>query len=196
MEERTIEIERKTKETAIRVSLNLDGKGLAEVATGIPFFDHMLNLLAVHGFFDLSVKAQGDLEVDFHHTVEDVGLVLGDTLNKALGNRKGIHRYGHAATPMDDALATVTIDLSNRPYLVFNVPSFGYTETRFNLFVAKEFFRAFVNRGGFNLHINVVYGENEHHTLESIFKALGHALDQASAFDPRIVNVRSSKGLL
>ena len=196
MEERTAEIERKTKETAIRVSLDLDGKGTAEVATGIPFFDHMLTLLAVHGFFDLSVKAKGDLEVDFHHTVEDVGLVFGDTLNRALGNRRGIRRYGHAVTPMDDALAMVTIDLSNRPFLVFNVPSFGYTETRFNLFVAKEFFRAFSNRGGFNLHVNVEYGENEHHTMESIFKALGKALDQASASDPRIIKVHSSKGAL
>ena len=196
MEERTAEIERKTKETAIRVSFDLDGKGAAEVATGIPFFDHMLTLLAVHGFFDLSVKARGDLEVDFHHTVEDVGLVFGDTLDRALGNRKGIRRYGHAVTPMDDALAMVTIDLSNRPFLVFNVPSFGYTESRFNLFVAKEFFRAFSNRGGLNLHINVAYGENEHHTMESIFKALGNALDQASAPDPRIINVHSSKGAL
>jgi imidazoleglycerol-phosphate dehydratase len=196
MEERTAEIERKTKETAIRVSLNLDGKGIPEVSTGIPFFDHMLTLFAVHGFFDLSVKAQGDLEVDFHHTVEDVGLVCGECLNQALGNRKGIRRYGHAVTPMDDALAMITVDLSNRPFLVFNVPSFGQTESRFNLAVAKEFFRAFANRGGLNLHINVAYGENEHHILESIFKALGNALDQATALDHRIVNVRSSKGSL
>jgi len=196
MGERQAEIERKTKETAIRVGLNLDGNGTPEVLTGIPFFDHMLTLLAVHGFFDLSVKAKGDLEVDFHHTVEDVGLVFGDTLNQALGNRKGIRRYGHAVTPMDDALTQVTVDLSNRPFLVFNVPTFGLTESRFNIAVAKEFFRAFANRGGLNLHINVSYGENEHHILESIFKALGRALDQAAGLDDRISNVRSSKGSL
>ena len=196
MGERQAEIERKTKETAIRVGLNLDGNGTPEVLTGIPFFDHMLTLLAVHGFFDLSVKAKGDLEVDFHHTVEDVGLVFGDTLNQALGNRKGIRRYGHAVTPMDDALTQVTVDLSNRPFLVFNVPTFGLTESRFNIAVAKEFFRAFANRGGLNLHINVSYGENEHHILESIFKALGRALDQAAGLDDRISTVRSSKGSL
>ena len=196
MEERTAEIERKTKETAIRVSLDLDGKGTPEITTGIPFFDHMLTLMAVHGFFDLSVKAKGDLDVDFHHTVEDVGLVFGDTLNQALGSRKGIRRYGHAVTPMDDALTMVTVDLSNRPFLVFNVPTFGLTESRFNIAVAKEFFRAFANRGGLNLHINVSYGENEHHILESVFKSLGRALDQAVGFDDRISSVRSSKGSL
>jgi len=194
--ERIAEIERKTKETAIRVSWNLDGQGKPEVSTGIPFFDHMLTLLAVHGFFDLSVKAQGDLEVDSHHTVEDVGLVSGETLNKALGDRKGIRRYGHAVTPMDDALSAVTVDLSNRPFLVFNYPPAAASGVSFNLSVAKEFFKAFANRGGFNLHINVSYGENEHHILESIFKALGKALDQASSFDNRIKDVRSSKGTL
>ena len=121
--ERIAEVERKTKETAIRISLNLDGTGKSEVSTGIGFFDHMLNLAAVHGFFDLSVKAKGDLEVDYHHTIEDVGLVFGETFNKALGDRKGIKRYGHATTPMDDALSAATVDLSNRPYLVFNFPA-------------------------------------------------------------------------
>ncbi len=194
--ERTAEIERKTKETAIRVGLNLDGSGSLEVSTGIPFFDHMLTLLAVHGFFDLTVKAKGDLEVDSHHTVEDIGIVFGDTLNKSLGDRKGIKRYGHAVTPMDDALSAVTVDLSNRPYLVFNVPPIAFCDAHFNLSVAKEFFRAFANRGGLNLHINVFYGENEHHVLESIFKGLGNALDQACSFDRRIIDVRSSKGSL
>lgn len=196
MKERIAEIERKTKETAIRVSLDLDGNGTPEVTTGIPFFDHMLTLMAVHGFFDLAVKAKGDLEVDFHHTVEDVGLVLGDTLNQALGSRKGIRRYGHAVTPMDDALTMVTVDLSNRPFLVFNVPTFGLTDSRFSIAVAKEFFRAFAIRAGLNLHINVSYGENEHHILESVFKSLGRALDQATGFDDRISGVRSSKGSL
>ena len=193
---RMAEIERKTKETAIRVSLNLDGQGKPEVSTGIAFFDHMLTLLAVHGFFDLSIKAQGDLEVDCHHTVEDVGLVSGEALNKALGDRKGIRRFGHAVTPMDDALSAVTVDLSNRPFLIFNYPPAAASGVSFNLSVAKEFFRAFANQGGLNLHINVSYGENEHHILESIFKALGRALDQASSFDNRIQDVRSSKGTL
>ena len=192
----TAEIERKTNETAIRVGLNLSGSGQSEISTGIPFFDHMLTLLAVHGFFDLEVKAKGDLEVDFHHTVEDVGLVLGDALDQALGNRKGIKRFGHAVTPMDDALAAVTVDLSKRPFLAYHVPVQTTSATGFNLVLVKEFMRAFVNRGGLNLHVNVSYGENEHHIIESIFKALGRALDQAVAGDERIKGVRSSKGSL
>ena len=194
--EKTAEVERKTKETAIRVSLKLNGSGQAEISTGIPFFDHMLILLAVHGFFDLGVKAKGDLEVDFHHTVEDVGLVLGDAFDKSLGDRKGIKRFGHAVTPMDDALTAVTVDLSKRPFLAYHVPVIKTPATGFNLSLAKEFFRAFVNRGGLNLHINVSYGENEHHIIESMFKALGRALDQAVDRDERIQGVRSSKGKL
>ena len=192
----TAEIERKTNETAIRVSLKLNGTGESEISSGIPFFDHMLTLFAVHGFFDLEVKAKGDLEVDFHHTVEDVGLVLGDALDQALGNRKGIKRFGHAVTPMDDALTSVTIDLSKRPFLAYHVPALTTSATGFNLVLVKEFMRAFVNRGGLNLHVNVFYGENEHHIIESMFKALGRALDQAVARDERIKNVRSSKGSL
>ncbi len=194
--ENITEVERKTKETAIRISLNLNGNGQSEISTGIPFFDHMLTLFAVHGFFDLGVKAKGDLEVDYHHTVEDVGLVLGDALDQTLGNRKGIKRFGHAATPMDDALAAVTVDLSKRPFLVYHVPPSTSAGTGFNVSLAKEFFRAFVSRGGLNLHINVSYGENEHHILESMFKALGRALDQAASVDERIKDVRSSKGTL
>ncbi len=194
--ENVIEVERKTKETAIRVSMKLDGIGQCEISTGIPFFDHMLTLLAVHGFFDLGVKAKGDLEVDFHHTVEDVGLVFGEVFDKALGNRKGIKRFGHAVTPMDDALTAVTVDLSKRPFLAYHVPALTNSAMGFNLSMAKEFFRAFVNRGGLNLHINVSYGDNEHHVIESMFKALGRALDQASARDERIKGVRSSKGTL
>lgn len=194
--ELTSEVERKTKETAIRVSWKLNGSGLSEISTGIPFFDHMLTLFAVHGFFDLSVKAKGDLEVDFHHTVEDVGLVLGEALDKALGDRKGITRFGHAVTPMDDALAAVTVDLSKRPFLAYHIPSLAAPGAGFNVSMAKEFFRAFVSRGGLNLHINVSYGDNEHHIIESIFKAFGRALDQAVSFDERIKNVRSSKGML
>ena len=195
MEAKT-EVERKTKETAIRVGIKLEGSGQSEISTGIPFFDHMLLLFAVHGFFDLAVKAKGDLEVDFHHTVEDVGLVLGDAFDQALGNRKGINRFGHAVTPMDDALAAVTVDLSKRPYLVYHIPSLQPSGSAFNVSLAKEFFRAFATRGGFNLHINVSYGENEHHILESIFKALGRAMDQAASSDKRISDVRSSKGTL
>ena len=194
--EQTSEVERKTKETAIRVSLKLNGSGQSEISTGIPFFDHMLILFAVHGFFDLNVKAKGDLEVDFHHTVEDVGLVLGEALDKALGDRKGIARFGHAVTPMDDALTAVTLDLSKRPFLAYHVPSFSTSTAGFNVTIAKEFFKAFVSRGGLNLHINVSYGENEHHIIESMFKAFGRALDQAVSFDGRIKNVRSSKGTL
>ena len=194
--ESTAEVERKTKETAIRVSLTLKGNGQSEISTGIPFFDHMLILFAVHGFFDLNIKAKGDLEVDFHHTVEDVGLVLGDAFDQALGNRKGIKRYGHAVTPMDDALTAVTVDLSKRPFLVYNTPDLTTSTTGFNISLAKEFFRAFVIRGGLNLHINVSYGDNEHHIIESMFKACGRALDQATARDERIKGVRSSKGAL
>ena len=194
--EKITEVERKTKETAIRVSLKLNGSGQAEISTGIPFFDHMLILLAVHGFFDLGVKAKGDLEVDFHDTVEDVGLVLGDAFDQSLGDRKGIKRFGHAVTPMDDALTAVTVDLSKRPFLVYHVPVIKTQATGFNVSLAKEFFRAFVNRGGLNLHINVSYGDNEHHIIESMFKALGRALDQAAGGDERIKGVRSSKGKL
>ncbi|MGB5746026.1 MAG: imidazoleglycerol-phosphate dehydratase HisB [Desulfobacterales bacterium] len=193
---RKAEVERKTKETDIKISLVIDGQGHANIASGVPFFDHMLTLLAVHGFFDLSVRAVGDLDVDFHHTVEDVGLVLGDTIREALGQRQGIKRYGHAVTPMDDALATVTIDLSNRPYLVYDVPEYAVSGIALNPSLTKEFFRALVNRAGMNLHINVAYGDNDHHVVESIFKAFGRALDQAASIDGRITGVRSSKGAL
>jgi len=193
---RKAEVERKTKETDIKISLVIDGQGQTNIASGIPFFDHMLTLLAVHGFFDLSVRAAGDLDVDFHHTVEDVGLVLGDTIREALGQRQGIKRYGHAVTPMDDALATVTLDLSNRPYLIYNVPEHDASGIALNPSLAKEFFRALVNRAGMNLHINVAYGDNDHHVAESIFKAFGRALDQATSLDRRIKGVQSSKGTL
>ena len=194
---RIAEVERKTKETEINIKLDISGTGNYEISSSIPFFDHMLSLFAVHGFFDVSIFAKGDIEVDFHHTVEDVGLVLGDAFHKALGDRKGIKRYGHAVVPMDDALTSVTVDLSNRPFLVYNIPDI--TKIRggaFDVYLAKEFFRAFANRSGMNLHINVFYGENEHHIIESIFKALGKALDQATSFDERITNVRSTKGSL
>jgi imidazoleglycerol-phosphate dehydratase len=193
---RKAEVERTTKETSIGIMLDMDGKGQADISSGIPFFDHMLTLFTVHGFFDLTVRADGDLEVDYHHTVEDVGIALGQAIAEALGERRGIRRYGHAVTPMDDALATVTIDLSNRPFLVYNVMESAASGIALNPALAKEFFRSLVNRAGMNLHINVAYGENDHHIIESIFKAFGRSLDQASSFDGRIAGVRSSKGSL
>jgi imidazoleglycerol-phosphate dehydratase len=193
---RASELERKTKETGIRIKLNIDGSGQNEISTGIPFFDHMLTLFAVHGFFDLFISAKGDIEVDFHHTVEDVGIVLGNVFDKALAERKGIKRFGHAVTPMDDALTSVVVDLSKRPFLVYNTPQ--PTDPGGNNFMSlsKEFFRAFATRGGMNLHVNVFYGENEHHIVESIYKAAGRALDQATSYDQRIKGIRSSKGTL
>jgi len=194
--DRTAEVARKTKETVIDIKLNVDGRGKTEVSTGIPFFDHMLTLFGAHGFFDLYIYAKGDIEVDFHHTVEDVGLVLGDAFDQALGERKGIKRYGHAVTPMDEALSAVSIDLSKRPFLVYNLPeSLGRTGDSF-VFLAKEFFRAFTTRGGMNLHINVDYGENEHHIIESVFKATGRSMDMACRMDARITHVLSTKGAL
>lgn len=189
-------VERRTRETEIRIELKIDGGGEHHIATGIPFFDHMLTLFAVHGFFDLSVDAKGDLEVDFHHTLEDLGLVLGDAFNTAMGDRKGVIRYGHAVTPMDETLTLAAVDLSKRPFLVYNTPGdLSAVGNGFNG-LSREFFRAFVNQGGLNLHINVFYGENEHHVLESIFKACARALDQALRIDSRIIGVRSSKGIL
>ena len=193
---RTSEVDRQTKETGIRIELNIDGSGTNEISTGIPFFDHMLTLFAVHGFFDLFIKAKGDIEVDFHHTVEDVGLVLGKAFDKALAERRGIIRFGHAVTPMDDALTSVAVDLSKRPFLIYNVPSATGSAGNNFTSLAKEFFRAFATRGGMNLHINVFYGENEHHIIESIFKAAGRAMDQATALDDRIKGIRTSKGAL
>lgn len=193
---RYAEIERTTKETKIQATFLIDGNGQHEISTGIPFVDHMLTLLSVHGFFDLTIKAVGDLEVDYHHTVEDVGLVLGELINKTLGDRTGIQRYGFAQIPMDDSLSSVTIDLSNRPFLVYNLPDSlerqpdGYA----NLF--KEFFRALTNRAGMNLHIITHYGDNDHHVTESIFKAFARSLDQATSIDNRVKNIHSSKGLL
>ncbi len=194
--ERIASIVRRTLETDIQLTLNLDGTGKRDISTGIGFFDHMLTLFTVHGFFDLSVRATGDLHVDLHHTVEDAGLVLGDAFEKALGDRKGIRRYGHAVVPMDETLTAVTVDLSRRPYLVFRVPdgSFSGADDHFNVGLCKEFFRAFAVRAAMNLHINVWYGENQHHVLESMFKAAGRALDEAVSLDGRITDIHSTKG--
>lgn len=193
---RIAELERKTKETQITIKLNLDGSGSYEVDTGIGFFDHMLILLAVHGQLDLEVAARGDIEVDFHHTVEDVGLVLGEALNQALGDRRGICRYGHAVIPMDDALTTVTIDLSNRPYLKFLLPEKVPRQNDFDTSLAAEFFRALAYKAGLNLHVRFAYGDNWHHMIEAAFKGLGRAVRQASAMDSRVKGVPSSKGSL
>ena len=194
--ERKAEIERITKETRIRLSLNLDGRGQSEITTGIPFLDHMLTLFATHGFFDLTVEAEGDIQVDYHHTIEDVGLVLGDALFQALGEGRRVRRYGYAVTPMDDAIATVAIDLSNRPFLIYKLPNTMVFESSFDAQLIKEFYRAFSVKGSMNLHISAMYGENQHHIFEAIFKSTGRALDQATGLDPRITGVRSSKGML
>jgi imidazoleglycerol-phosphate dehydratase len=194
---RKAEIERITKETTVRLTIELDGEGRTDISTGIPFFDHMLTLTAVHGFFDITLQAKGDLEVDAHHTVEDVGIVLGDAVSSALGDRRGIRRYGHAVTPMDEALAAVTLDLSRRPYLVFDLPAGDTAEPSLNRVLVKEFFKSVANHGGLNLHVTVPYGENGHHVIEAVFKSFGRALRQAVDLDPRSVGgVRSSKGSL
>lgn len=194
--DRTATIDRRTNETEIEAGFQIDGSGKADVSTGIGFFDHMLTLFAVHGFFDLTLRARGDLEVDFHHTVEDVGIVLGQALSRALGKREGISRYGQGAVPMDEAFSRVNVDLSNRPFLVYHLPSTIRSQGPFDAYLAREFFRAFSVHGGLNLHINVDYGDNEHHILESIFKALGQALNAACKRHEGVVGTLSSKGLL
>ncbi len=193
---KTAAILRETGETRINLSIDLEGSGKRKISTGIPFFNHMLDLFGAHGFFDLEIDASGDIDVDYHHTVEDVGIVLGDAVNSALGDKKGIKRYGHAVTPMDETLTSVSMDVSNRPFLVFNVPEKIYVKGPFDVYLAKEFFRAFAGRAGITLHINVHYGENEHHIIESIFKACGRALSEASSKDDRISGVRSTKGVI
>ena len=168
---RTAQVDRKTHETQIHATLDLDGKGKNRISTGIGFFNHMLTLFSVHGLFDLELEAIGDLDVDYHHTVEDVGLVLGDAISKALGKREGIRRYGHAAIPMDDSLAEVTLDLSNRPYLVYRHPEKMPLQSDWDSSLAREFFKAVAQTAGMNLHIHLAYGENWHHMVEAAFKA-------------------------
>lgn len=190
------QIRRDTKETQIQLALSLDGSGKAELQTGVPFLNHMLTLFAAHGFFDLTIEAKGDLHVDAHHTVEDLGICLGSALSKALADRKGIRRYGHAVVPMDEACALVTLDLSNRPFLVYRVPALPSTVGRFDTELVPEFFRAFCQHGGVTLHIEVSYGSNTHHIIEAIFKAWARALDEATLLEPRRDDVPSSKGSL
>ena len=193
---RRAEIARKTKETQVRVALDLDGAGKTAPRTGVGFFDHMLELLGRHSLMDLEVEAEGDLQVDAHHTVEDVGIVLGQALEKSLGDKRGIHRYGWAIVPMDESLAQVAIDLSGRPAFVFRVEFKGDSIGNFPVELIEEFFKALAVNAKMNLHVSVPYGTNNHHISEAIFKATARALRQAVSIDPRSNEVPSTKGTL
>jgi imidazoleglycerol-phosphate dehydratase len=196
MPNRTAEISRKTRETQIRVAIDLDGSGKVSAKTGVGFFDHMLDLLARHSLIDLTVEASGDLHVDAHHTVEDVGIVIGQCIEKALGEKRGIYRYGWAIVPMDESLAQVAIDLSGRPAFVFNVNFKGSLIGNFPVELVDEFFKSIATNAKMNLHVNVPYGTNNHHISEAIFKATAKALRQAVSADPRNSDVPSTKGSL
>ncbi len=194
---RTATIERKTKETEISVSLDLDGSGIYDVSTGIGFLDHMLEQLSRHSLMDLTVKAKGDLHIDFHHTTEDTGIAIGEAFSKALGDRKGITRYASALIPMDETLSRVALDISNRPYLIWRVdftkPKLGDMDTE----LFKEWFQAFAQAAGITLHVENLYGENNHHIVESCYKGLARALRDAIEIDPRKADeVPSTKGVL
>lgn len=196
MENRIAQIERKTQETDIRVSLNLDGKGVSNVSTGIGFFDHMLQGFAKHGFFDIDVTVKGDTNVDGHHTVEDTGIVLGTAILKAIGDKKGIKRYGSMILPMDETLVLSAVDLCGRPYFSmdaqFSAPMVGEFDTQ----LVREFFYAVSYSAAMNLHLKVLDGINDHHKIEALFKAFAKALDEATSYDPRITDVLSTKGAL
>lgn len=194
MKTRSAKIQRTTKETDISVQLDLGGDGTYRVSTGIPFLNHMLELLAKHALFNLQLKAKGDLDVDYHHTVEDVGLALGEALNQALGDRKGILRYGWAVLPMDESLSRVALDLGGRPYLVYEVSTTKKRIRDFDLGLIEEFFRAFTVQSRMNLHIKLMYGQEPHHAYESVFKGLAKALSMACMKDARVKGVPSSKG--
>ena len=196
MSPRSASRQRETAETSVSVDLVLDGSGAGDIDTGIPFFDHMLVLLAKHSLFDLTIKARGDLAVDFHHTVEDTGIVLGEALAAALSTKTGIKRYGWARIPMDETLAQVAIDLSGRPFLAFRVPSEPGPVGSFDFALVEEFNRALAMSSAMTLHVEVEYGKNNHHIAEAIFKALARALDMACQIDPRVTGVPSSKGKL
>ena len=194
---RTAKLTRNTKETRIQAELNIDGSGESSIDTGIPFFDHMLTLLARHGLFDLTVKAEGDIDVDYHHTVEDTGIVLGQLVKGVLAEKRGIRRYGFFLLPMDECLARVAIDLSNRQAFVYKVESGDPMVRDFNIGLVKEFFQAFANEACCNLHINLEYGEEPHHVAESIFKSFARALDSATQIDPRLGDsIPTTKGML
>jgi imidazoleglycerol-phosphate dehydratase len=194
--ERKASITRKTSETDIRLSIDLDGSGRSDVQTGIGFFDHMLKSFAKHGFFDLTVHVDGDLEVDCHHTIEDTGIVLGEAIRQALGDKKGIRRYGSFALPMDETLVLTALDLSGRPYLCFDAAFSVDRVGDFDTEMVKEFFYAVSYSCGMNLHIRQLAGQNNHHIIEAVFKSFAKALDEATGYDPRIQDVLSTKGSL
>ncbi|MEJ2683957.1 MAG: imidazoleglycerol-phosphate dehydratase HisB [Candidatus Sulfobium sp.] len=194
---RTARIERKTKETDIKIKINVDGSGRYAVKTSVPFLDHMLSLMAKHGLFDLEIRARGDIDIDYHHTVEDVGIVLGKAVKQALGDMKGITRYGQASVPMDETLASVSLDISGRPYLVYRVDFPKRSKLKdFDPDLTEDFLQAFVSHAGITLHVGVAYGRNTHHIIEAIFKALGRALRQAVTIDPGVKGIPSTKGKL
>ncbi len=190
-------VSRKTAETDISIALSIDGTGESKIGTGVAFFDHMLSLFAKHGLFDLTIKAKGDVDVDYHHTVEDVGLVLGQAFKKALGEKLGIRRYGFFLLPMDESLARVVVDVGGRPQLEYRVEAKSMFVRDFNLVLVKEFCRAFSNALGANLHVELLYGEEPHHIAEAIFKGLGKAVDAATQIEPRAAKLLpSTKGSL
>ncbi len=194
---RTAKVDRKTKETDIKVTLNLDGEGKYTIDTSIPFLDHMLSLMCRHGLFDMKIKAEGDIDVDYHHTVEDIGIVFGKTVKQALANMKGISRYGQASVPMDEAIASVSLDISGRPYLVYKVEFPKRSKIKnFDPDLIEDFLQAFVSNSGITLHVESPYGRNTHHMIEAIFKALGRALKHAVLIDPRVKGVPSTKKCL
>lgn len=194
---RSSSIVRKTNETDISVELNLDGSGKASVDTGIPFLDHMLNLTSAHGFMDINIKANGDTDVDYHHTIEDLGICLGMAVSEALEDKKGIKRYGQASVPMDEAMSSVVIDISNRPYLAYRVSTDNSKTGNFDIQLLEEFFRAFVNYSGITMHVDLLAGKDAHHVAESVFKAFGRALDIATSVEKRLKGtVPSTKGVL
>jgi imidazoleglycerol-phosphate dehydratase len=193
---RSAELERKTAETCVKIKLLIDGQGNSQIDTGIGFFDHMLTLLARHSLFDLNISCQGDLEVDGHHSVEDIGITLGSVFKTALGTKDGISRYGSFYVPMDEALAFAALDISNRPFLVYDAGAMAPMIGGYDSELTEEFLRAFAFQAGLTLHIKVFYGVNSHHKTEAIFKALGHALRCATTIDPCIKGVLSTKGVL
>ena len=193
---RAAEVERKTRETQVKVVLKVDGTGHGEIATGVPFLDHMLESFARHGFFDLKVEAHGDLHIDEHHTVEDVGIVLGRAFRQALGDRSGIRRFGEATVPLDEALCTVVVDISGRSYLSYEVPVAQERVGNFQTELVQDFMKAFSDEAGLNLHLHLHAGRNPHHVIETVFKSLARAMDQASSLEPRVSGVLSTKGTL
>ncbi|HDP69866.1 MAG TPA: imidazoleglycerol-phosphate dehydratase HisB [Actinobacteria bacterium] len=192
--QRNSTIKRKTKETDIQIELNVDGQGKADISTGIPFLDHMLDLMTKHGLFDLRVEAKGDLEVDAHHTVEDIGICLGQAFRAGLKDKKGIKRFGYSIVPMDEALAMISVDISGRPHLFFEAEISAEFIGNFDTSLVIEFFHAFVNHFAVTLHVKLLKGRNAHHCVEAIFKGLAKAIDMATQVDPRIEDVPSTKG--